>query len=179
MTVGVENNDYSPPTDENAEGAPPSQPLFAPLPLSLTCWPIVDRPLSTIVILIALLVVSFGLSLAASSWLYGLFSAVILASVLWRLWIPVTYRIGANGILQTVAGHDFHVAWRAVGKVRYSQNACVLYRASFASPFTSLQSVVLEYRSKVAQPMTPADVENRLRELVTCYVQASNPSQNS
>lgn len=179
MTVGVENNDYSPPTAENSGAAAPSRSISAPLPLSLTCWPIVQRPMSTALILVALLVVSFGFSLAASSWPYGLFSLLILATVLWRLWIPVEYRIGANGIVQTIAGHDFHVAWRAVGNVRYSQHACVLYRASFASPFTSLQSVVLEYRSNAGQPMTPSEVENRLKELVTCYVQPSDPSQNS
>ena len=186
MTVGVENNDY-PPLPPATTGAPPSTtevnppavPVFQPAPLSLKCWPLKHRPVSAVAIFLAIVAFSLGLAYASSSLAYGLSSVLILVLVLWRIWVPVTYRIGANGIVQTIWGRDFHIAWRAVGSVRYAQNACVLYRASFAAPFASLQTVVLEYGSEPDQPMSSVDVASRVHELVTCYAGPPEPTQNT
>ncbi len=137
--------------------------------LSLASWPLVHHPLSSGISALIVLCAAFFFGLLAASFAFGLLAFVVLALVMWRLWLPVRYRISANGIMQTVCGRDFHIAWRAVGEVRFSANGCVISRASFSSPVASLQSIVLDYAARPDQKLTRQEVETVMGMLIQRY----------
>jgi hypothetical protein len=193
MTVGAENDDYLPSeaaatesiggeaattSSAGREQVHQPDPLTPPAPLSITNWPMVRRPFFAGAVFLGITGFSAAVGFAAASVIYGLFSVLILMTVLWRLWVPVSYQVGSSGIVQRIWGRDFHIAWRAVGNVRYSRSACVLYRASFASPFASLQSVVLDYSSDPGASMDALEVESRVRRLIECYVETAVLGRN-
>jgi len=98
-----------PPTDFNSDASGPPR-------LELVNWPLLEEPLlaggcAAGAVLIAVLT---GW-LADSVWL-GVIAAVALAAVLWRQWLPVTFRFGPSGIVQSVFGRSRSVSWRAVAR---------------------------------------------------------------
>lgn len=143
--------------------------------LEMTCWPLTHRPVFAVCLLVGVFLLAAVFGYITGSALYAGTSLLVLLLVLWRLWVPVRIRIGANGIVQTVAGREFHIAWRAIGSVRYAHGACILYRASFASPFTSLQTLNLDYRAHTAQGWTPAELESNIRSLISRYALHHTP----
>lgn len=85
--------------------------VAAPKPIRVVNWPLRDGGLQAWLMLLGL-----GGAAAAAGWLAGsgmmgglCFVAMLLAA--WRLWIPVTYELGAKGIIQEVLGRARQIPW--------------------------------------------------------------------
>jgi hypothetical protein len=147
--------------------------------LTIRCWPARERPVSVGCITAASAVVATFLGYTTGSTLYGMGAILIIQLVLWRVWTPIHYRIGDRGIVQTIFGHPFPIPWRAVGRVKFVDSACVVYRSNARSPLASMESVVIEFQGKESLGRGPEEVELALRELFGRYVGQSEPSRNS
>jgi hypothetical protein len=169
MTNGIENL-----TDDND-----ADDLQSINSISLASWPLVHRPLSSGIVFVVLAAAAVVLGLLADRLAFGVLAYCVLMLVMWRLWLPVNYRISGNGIVQTVCGRDFHISWRAVGEVRFSSHGCILSRASFASPFASLQSIVLDYAGRTEQNLTRQELETVLNQLIRRYAHRAIPSRGT
>jgi hypothetical protein len=129
----------------------PIQPLrvrVAPEELRLEVWPLVQRPVESLVQIVA----AAAASVAVGWWLRqpivaGLAGSA-LAVVLWRTWLPVTFEIGVMGVTQTVLGRSRRVPWSSVRGWRVDDSGVLLSPDAELIPLSSLRGLYLPWLDK-------------------------------
>src|SRR5262245_4119629 len=103
------------------------QPRTVPEELTLTDWPLRDRPLVSILTLAIAAGVIWLAVWATRSAAAGALVAVLLAATLWRTWLPVWYQLDPGGITQSVLGRQRRIPWTAIrGHERRSDGVILL-----------------------------------------------------
>jgi hypothetical protein len=117
----------------------------APEELTLTDWPLRQRPVASLVALAAA---------GGAAWLAGWLSgspiaggvvAAALAIALWRTWIPVRYELGGGGIVQSVFGWQRRIAWIAIQHYELHEDGVLLLPDAAAAPLSPLRGLYLRW----------------------------------
>src|SRR5262245_28945508 len=87
---------------------------IAPEEVTLRDWPLVDRPVSSLVAIGLAAGLSWLAGWAANSPLWGGIVAALLAVTLWRVWLPVWYELSGGGITQIVLRWRRKIPWTAI-----------------------------------------------------------------
>lgn len=111
----------------------------------LVDWPLRDEPMGS----------SLALALAAGAgWLavwatgsavMGVVIVVLLGATLWRTWLPVRYKIGAGGVVQSVLGWERRIAWLEIGRYELQADGVIFFRDAEAAPLAALNGVYVRW----------------------------------
>jgi hypothetical protein len=114
----------------------------------VSSWPLRDEPLKSAVMAVA----SFGLaSLVAwrtDSLLAGLAAVVLLGAALWRMWLPVIFRLGPQGIVQVTLGHGRRRLWSHYCRYEILPHGMLLLTTADDSTMSRLTGLYIPWRGR-------------------------------
>jgi len=89
-------------------------------------WPLRDEPWAVAVLICVVTALSIGIGMIATSLWWGLGAAVALVVSLWRMWIPVEFRIGELGVIQTTLRRSWRIPWESFSDYEVRQSGVLL-----------------------------------------------------
>jgi hypothetical protein len=130
----------------------------APEEVSLIDWPLVQRPVSSLVALALASGTVWLVGWASQRWEAAALAAVALAITLWRTWLPVQFDIGSGGIAQVILGRfKRRIPWSAIQSYDVRTDGVLLVPDPVITPLSPRsgprQSGVL--RSRLAKRPAP------------------------
>jgi hypothetical protein len=94
--------------------------------LHLINWPLRDDAILAWLVIGAAAAISVAIS-AVTSTAAGLAAFLALALAMWRLWVPVRFDLGPDGVTQTAFGRRRHVSWRKIAEYSVTRRGVMLH----------------------------------------------------
>jgi len=118
----------------------------APEEVSLTDWPLRQRPLGSLLALAAAGGLSWLVGWAATRWEVGAVVAAALAVTLWRTWLPVRFEINSGGIAQVLFGRwKRRIPWSAIQAYDIRSDGVLLVPDVVITPLSPLRGLYLHW----------------------------------
>jgi hypothetical protein len=118
----------------------------APEEVSLTDWPLRQRPVSSLFALAIAGGTSWLVGWAANRWEVGAIAAAALGITLWRTWLPVRFEIGSGGIVQVIVGRfKRRIPWSAIQAYEVRQTGVLLLPDAVVTPLSPLRGLFLHW----------------------------------
>ena len=124
----------------------------APEQCALLIWPLRQQPLCVLTALAAALGVGWLIGSAYERTWLGALTAGLLVVTSWRMWLPVTYEVGASGVGRVVLGRRRRIPWAAVGGYEVRGEGVLLVPDIQVTPLSPLRGLYvpwLDQREKV------------------------------
>lgn len=99
----------------------------APRELLLVNWPLRDRAPVSWLAVAAAVAVAVTISSVASSPASGLAAFAALLLAMWRLWLPVRFEIGPQGVTESVLSRRRRIPWRKIGGFQTRRGGVALF----------------------------------------------------
>lgn len=121
----------------------------APEEVTLTDWPLTQRPIGSLVAIALAGGASWLVGWAAQHWAAGATAGVALAITLWRTWLPVRLEIGGGGVTQVLFGRwRRRIPWTAIRHYEIKADGVLLLPDSVATPLSPLRGLYLHWGDK-------------------------------
>ena len=117
----------------------------APEELRLEVWPLVQRPVESLVQILAAAVASVAVGWWLRQPIVAGLAGSALAVVLWRTWLPVTFEIGVMGVTHTVLGRSRRIPWSSVRSWRVDDSGVLLSPDAELTPLSHLRGLYLPW----------------------------------
>lgn len=104
---------------------PPPRPADAPA-VTLRCWLLRDRPLLSLAISLGVLLLAVLIYFASRNLLGTALSITALLVVMRRVWLPIRFRVDAQGIIRQVSGRSRRIPWSAIARYEICSRGVVL-----------------------------------------------------
>jgi hypothetical protein len=95
--------------------------------VSLRCWMLRDRPLLSLATCLAVIGVIALTYYVSRNPLGTTLAAVALLITLRRAWLPIRFRVDAQGIIRQVSGRSRRVPWSAIARYEVCSRGVVLF----------------------------------------------------
>ena len=119
-----------------------------PAEVRVDCWPLRDDwPRAWLVIAGTVAFAAIAGETAGSTAL-GVASMAALNVALWRLWMPVRFELGHQGVVQSVLGRRRRTAWKDVDHCRIGTAGILLLPHQDTSPLACLRGLYIPYRQQ-------------------------------
>lgn len=128
--------------------------------LRWTVWPLVDRPLTSIAVLVGLISSGYLIWLTGVAWYWGLAASLALAVAMWRYWLPVTFEVSLRGLKQESLFQNARTVWPDIQAVRRCASGMLLLPSMDDSPLDAMRGLFL--------PWGPHKAE--LQQLISLYL---------
>jgi hypothetical protein len=118
----------------------------APEEVSLIDWPLVQRPVSSLLALALASGTVWLVGWASQRWEAAALAAVALAVTLWRTWLPVRFDIGSGGIAQVILGRfKRRIPWSAIQSYEVRTDGVLLVPDPVITPLSPLRGLYLHW----------------------------------
>ena len=87
----------------------------------------------------------------------GAMVGALLAVTLWRTWLPVQFRIGPEGVVQSVLGWRRRIGWSAIRSFDLRGDGVVLMPDAAPTPLAPLRGIYLHWGEQRDAVMTQVD----------------------
>jgi hypothetical protein len=83
----------------------------------------------------------------------GTLVQIVLLFVLWRLWIPVTYQLGPDGIVEQVGRRRRRMEWLSITRVRLQGRGVLLIADRTGVPLALIHGVFVPWKDRREEVM--------------------------
>jgi hypothetical protein len=117
----------------------------APEEVSLVDWPLVQRPVSSLLALALAGGVSWLVGWTMR-WEWGAIAAAALAVTLWRTWLPVRFDLNSGGVSQIIFERwKRRIPWSAIRAFEVRSDGVLLVPDSAITPLSPLRGLYLHW----------------------------------
>lgn len=116
-----------------------------PEEVSLLDWPLREEPLESSLVLALAAGAGWLAVWASGSAAMGVMIVGLLALTSWRTWLPVRYKIGAGGVVQSVLWSVRRIEWLEIGRYELQENGVIFFRDAEAAPLAALNGVYVRW----------------------------------
>jgi hypothetical protein len=114
----------------------------------LVDWPLRDQPLGASLALSVAAGAAWLGAWATGNGLVGIVVAALLATTLWRTWLPVRYQLGGTGVEQNVLGFSRRIPWSSIRHFQLRGDGVVLLFDEQVTPLSPLRGVYLRWAAE-------------------------------
>lgn len=129
----------------------------APEQCELWIWPLRQQPLAVLTALAAALGVGWLIAAAYERAWLGALTAGLLLVAGWRMWLPVTYELGASGVCQVVLGRRRRIPWAAVACYAVRGEGVLLVPDIQVAPLSPLRGLYVPWRDQRDQVLASVE----------------------
>ena len=76
---------------------------------------------------------------------------IVLVLALWRLWIPVTYQLGRDAVVETAWRRWRHIDWLAVTHVQVHPRGVLLVADRTSTPLATVGGIFIPWKNSRAE----------------------------
>jgi hypothetical protein len=124
--------------------------------LRLVNWPLRQDGLRPW-LLLAMLALAIGVVIASGSPVAGMASLVALLLSAWRLWTRVTFELGPRGIVQTIWGRSYRIAWREFARYQAFRKGVLLLVDIEPTPLDAFRGLFIRYDNRREEVLRAVD----------------------
>ena len=108
-------------------------------------WPLRDEPLRSVLRLGFAAADGGAAAYASGEWFVGGIAAAAIAAAMWRMFVPVDYELGIEGVALRAWGRVRRFPWRAVGTCRFTRYGVFLYGTEDPAPVDAIGAVFVPW----------------------------------
>ena len=117
-------------------------------------WPVLEQPGLGVVILLAVAFAGLATQWATGRPQLGLLAAAVLLAAVWRFFLPISFELDRNGIVQQLFGYRRRVHWKAIRRHERCNEGVLLLPHADDCPMDRLRGLFLPwgvYRRNVVE----------------------------
>lgn len=119
--------------------------------VAIVDWPVRDAAWRCLIVLGTTTLLAALMGWWSQSVPMGSLIQIVLLLALWRLWLPVTYRLDRDGVVETVWKRWRHIDWLTITRVQIQNRGVLLIADRTNTPLAAIHGIFIPWKDKRAE----------------------------